>query len=145
MAPVPVLQPLSTDYKLPAHRHSDQELAETRRRDALTVLSHGGYKLPKATHPAVLAIAYVLAIGGAAAPKMLEWTSLLTNDYALSHAMGSGYHLLIGCTLASLPIAAYIQFKQSLSRHHATFIAAIVFFALVFAALHYFPQLRYAT
>ena len=137
--------PLAADSKLPVHRHSDAELAEVRRRDALAVMSQDAYQLPEAAHPALLAVGYGLAIGGAAAPILLDGFSRLTASYTLGMAWGSGYHLLTGCTLAALPVAAFICLRKSLSRHHAAFIAVIVFFALVFAVLHYFPQLRNAT
>jgi len=135
----------AADSKLPVHRHSDEQLAEARRRDALAVLSHGTYQLPTAAHPALLAIGYALAIGGAAAPVLLVGLSHLTGSYALAMAWGGGYHLLTASTLAALTVAALIGFRNDLSRHHAAFIAIIVFFALVFAVLHYFPHLRHAT
>jgi hypothetical protein len=112
-------------------------LAEVRRRDALAVLSQGAYQLPGAAHPALLSLGYLLAMGGAAAPILLDWTSRLTESYTLGTAFSSGYHLLTACTLAALPIAGFIYFKKTLSRHHAAFISIIVFFALVFAVLHY--------
>lgn len=133
----PAPKPVPANSKLPVHRHSDQELAEVRRRDALAVLSQGAYQLPGAAHPALLSLGYLLAMGGAAAPILLDWTSRLTESYTLGTAFSSGYHLLTACTLAALPIAGFIYFKKTLSRHHAAFISIIVFFALVFAVLHY--------
>ena len=133
----PASRPVPANSKLPVHRHSGLELAEVRRRDALAVLSQGAYQLPAAAHPALLTIGYLLAIGGAAAPILLDWTSRLTESYTLGTAFSSGYHLLTACALAALPIAGFICFKKTLSRHHAAFISIIVFFALVFAALHY--------
>lgn len=144
-APATVPAPSAADGNLPTRRHSEQELAEARRRDALAVLAQGTYQLPRAAPPFILAIGYVLAIGGAAAPTLIDWLSRLTGSYTMGLACGSGYHLLTCATLAALPVAAFIHLKATLSRHHAAFIASIVFFALVFAVLHYFPQLRHAT
>ncbi len=135
----------AAEGRLPVHRHGDEELAAARRRDALAVMSHGSYQLPGAAHPLLLALGYLLALGGAAAPVLLDGLSRLTGSYALGLACGSGYHLLTAGTLAALPVAAFIHVRKTLSRHHAAFIASIVFFALVFAVLHYFPQLRHAT
>jgi hypothetical protein len=144
-APAAAPRAAAADSKLPLHRHGDDELAAARRRDALAVMSHGSYQLPRAAHPLLLALGYLLALGGAAAPAALDGLSRLTGSFALGLACGSGYHLLTATTLAALPLAAFIHTTKTLSRHHAAFIASIVFFALVFAVLHYFPQLRHAT
>ena len=133
------------DSQLPHQRHSPQELALARRRDALAVISHGAYQLPAAAHPVILACGYLLAIVGTAAPTLLDGLSRLTGSYTLGMAWSHGYHLLTACNLAALPIAAIIFARKSLSRHHAAFMAIIVFFALVFALIHYFSQLRHAT
>lgn len=135
----------AAESKLPVQRHSVAELADARRRDALAVISQGAYEVPGAAHPALLAIGYGLAIGGAAAPTLLNGLSRLTDSYTLGLAYGGGYHLLTAATLAALPVAGFIYCCKTLSRHHAAFIAIIVFFALVFAVLHYIPQLRHAT
>ncbi len=135
-----------TPSKLPLQRHSPEELAQARRSDALTVMSQGAaYQLPTSAHPVLLACGYLLAIGGAAAPVILDGLSKLTESYTLSLRWSHGYHLLTACSLAVLPIAAFIAITKSLSRHHGAFIAIIAFFALVFAAIHYFYQLRHAT
>lgn len=144
-APTPAPVAAAPDSKLPVHRHSEQELAETRRRDALAVISQGAFHIPCAAHPSLLAIGYVLAIGGAATPFLLDQLSGLTGSYMLGMACSQGYHVLTASTLAALPIAGFIFFSKTLSRHHAAFIAVIVFFALVFAVLHYLPLLRHAT
>lgn len=135
----------ATAGKLPAQRHSPRELAEARRRDALAVISHGAYQTPRAAHPLLLALGYVLAIAGAAAPALLDGLSQLTGSYTLGLACGGGYHLLSGGALLALLIAGFIGLRKSLSRHHAAFIACIGFFALVFAAIHYLPQFRHAS
>ena len=145
LQPAPQAAPPAADSQLPRHRHSAQELAQARRRDAMAVMSQGAYQLPTAAHPVILACSYLLAIGGAAAPTLIEWLSRLTGSYTLGMAWGHGYHLLTACTLAALLVAAVIYVRNSLSRHHAAFIAIIGFFALVFALIHYFSQLRHAT
>ena len=135
----------TTPSKLPLQRHSPEELAQARRSDALAVMSQGAYQLPTAAHPLLLACGYLMAIGGAAAPVILDGLSSMTESYTLSLRWSHGYHLLTACSLAVLPIAAFIAITKSLSRHHGAFIAIIAFFALVFAAIHYFYQLRHAT
>ncbi|KAB2640896.1 MAG: hypothetical protein DVB25_03390 [Verrucomicrobia bacterium] len=135
----------ATPSPLPLRRHSAQELAHARRHDALAVISRGAYQLPTAAHPVLLVCGYLLACGGAAAPTLLDGLSRLTGSYTLAMAWSQGYHLLTACTLAALVVAAVIYARNSLSRHHAAFIAIIVFFALVFSVIHYFSQLRHAT
>ncbi|MEI6676166.1 MAG: hypothetical protein WCO57_13420 [Verrucomicrobiota bacterium] len=141
----PALAAVPAESKLPVRRHSEEELAETRRRAALAVISQGGCSLPRAAHPALLTIGYILAIGGAAAPTLLDGVSRMTGSFTLGNSCSGGYHLLTIGTLAALPVAAFIYFKKSLSHHHSAFIAIIAFIALVFASLHYFPHLRNAT
>ncbi|MEI6656268.1 MAG: hypothetical protein WCP45_16010 [Verrucomicrobiota bacterium] len=145
LTPMRSVVPVPTESKLPIRRHSEEELAEARRRDALAVISQGGCSLPSAAHPALLAIGYILAIGGAAAPALLDYISRMTGSYTLGGSFSGGYHLLTIGTLAALPVAAFIYFRKSLSHHHSAFIAIIAFIALVFASLHYFPHLRNAT
>jgi hypothetical protein len=137
--------PAMANSKLPGHRHSDEELAEIRRRSALAVIAEGGYLPPQAASTALLVVGYVLAIGGAATPKLLKFAAALTESYSLGLILSSGYHLLVGCALLSLPVAVFIFLKKTLSRHHAAFISIIALFSLVFAILHYFSQFQYGT
>lgn len=131
--------------KLPDHRHSPEELAAIRRQGAIAAIKEGGFELPQAASKPVLALAYFLSIGGAAAPTLLRGLANLSESYQLGQAMSEGYHLLVAGTVASLPLAGYIALKRTQSRHHAAFVAITAFFALVFAVLHYFPQLRHGT
>lgn len=131
--------------KLPVHRHSPTELTDLRRREAISSLKEGGFELPKSASKPLLALAYVLSIGGAASPTLLRGLASLTESYTLGLVMSEGYHLLVAGSLAALPVAGYIALKRTQSRHHAAFVAIIAFFALVFAVLHYFPQLRHGT
>jgi hypothetical protein len=137
-------RPAPADSKLPEHRHSEEELAEIRHRSAVAALAEGGYQQPEAANTLVLTAGYLLAIGGAAAPTLLKLLAKLMTSYTMGQAMGGGYHLLVGCALAALPVAAFIYFKKTLSRHHAAFMTVIAAFSLVFATVHYFNQLQYA-
>jgi hypothetical protein len=84
----------------------------------------------------------------------LVWLPLADTLY-LSLSAGAGwsflgqpaYHIAIPAAAAviALLIASFVFLKKPISRHHAAFITAITVFALVFEALHYFPQLRHAT
>lgn len=135
--------PAAADSKLPGHRHSDEEVAEIRRRSAIAAIAGGGFQLPQSARAPLLAAGYVLAIGGAAAPTLLTLLAQLRESYTLGDAMSGGYHLLVVGAVAALPVAAYIYFKKTQSRHHAAFITIIAVFALIFSLLHYFPLLRY--
>ena len=116
--------------KIPYRRHSDAELQEIRRREALATLNTAAPD-PKLfpAHPALIAPGYLLAAAGAAC--------FVFDDYPLAATAG--------CVAAALLCAAAILLKRPLSRHHAAFIFIIALFVVVFGALHYFPQLRHAT
>lgn len=130
----PVAPPSPTDFfantKLPVHRHSDQELNEIRRREALAMLS-AAKPDPKlaAAHPALLAPGYLLALTGTSCFFFYEFPFAATAV----------------CSAAALFIAAYVFLRRPVSRHHAAFIAVIAFFVIIFATLHYFPHLQHAT
>ncbi len=115
--------------KIPYRRHSDEEMNEIRRREALALLNTAppDPKLLPA-HPALIAPGYVMAASGAAC--------FIFEDYPLAAT--------VGCVTAALLIAAAIVMRRPLSRHHAAFILIIALFVIVFGALHYFPQLRHA-
>jgi hypothetical protein len=117
------------DSKLPHHRHSDKEIQEIRRREALALMNSAPNPLLFPAHPALIIPGYVTALGAAVGFYFYEFHLLLT----------------VALILASLGFAAYIFLKKPISRHHAAFIAVLSLFVLVFAALHYFPQLRHAT
>ncbi len=136
-------RPAPAASKLPGNRHSEAQVAEIRRRSAIAAIAGGGFQLPQSARPPLLAVGYLLAIGGAAAPTLLKLLAGLRESYTLGGAMSGGYHLLVACSLAALSVAAYIYFKKTLSRHHAAFISIIAIFALVFSILHYLPQLQY--
>ncbi len=131
------------DSPLPESRHSPEELEELRRRDARSALAEGGFKMPhKAPYP-LLGVGYALALGGAASPLGMRVLGKLMQDYRVSLALHQGYDLLVGGCIVSLLIAVHVFFHRTLSRHHAAIMAVIALLALVFAVLHYFPDLKY--
>jgi hypothetical protein len=116
--------------KIPYRRHSDEELQEIRRREALATLNTAPPD-PKLfpAHPVMIAPGYLLAAAGAAC--------FVFDNYPLAATAA--------CAAAALLHAAAIVLRRPLSRHHAAFISILALFVIVFGALHYFPQLRHAT
>jgi len=119
----------SPDSKLPFHRHSDQEISEIRRREALAMMKPVVNPKLAAAHPALLVPGYLCAIAGS--------SCFFFYGVPLAATAGS--------TAAALLFAAFIYLRRPISRHHAAFIAVIALFVIVFGALHYFPHLRHAT
>lgn len=117
------------DSPLPHHRHSDEEIAEIRRREVLALMNVQPDPRLFPAHPAVIVPGYVSALAGAA------------GFYFYQFPIGA----TLGFVCFSLLVAAFIGIRKPISRHHAAFISVISLFVLVFAALHYFPQLRHAT
>lgn len=115
--------------KLPKRRHSDEELNDIRRREALAMLNPLANPRLVAAHPALLASGYLSSLAAAAAIAFYQ------QPIAVSAP----------CASVPLLIAGFIALTKPLSRHHAAFIAILAFFVIVFGALHYFPQLRHAT
>jgi hypothetical protein len=117
------------DSKLPHHRHSDKELGEIRRREALAAVNTQAPPKPMVAHPAIVIPGYIAAI-----------------------VAGVGFHyydlaiqVTATCVGIALLVAAFIFIKRPLSRHHAAFIAVMSLFVIVFGALYYFPQLQHGT
>lgn len=129
--PLPVMPHAApaADSILPSHRHSNHEIEEIRRREALAL--HTPVVNPKlaAAHPALLIPGYLATLAAAASIYFYQQPITVS-------APGAA---------ASLLIAAFIALKKPMSRHHAAFIAIITLLLIVFGALHYFPQLRHAT
>jgi hypothetical protein len=121
---------LPESSKLPVHRHSDREIAELRRREALQMMTAAAPN-PKLipAHPALVAPGYALALAGA--------VCFFWEKFPLAATAGF--------SAAAFVIAAAIARLRPLSRHHAAFIAILALLVLVFGALHYFPHLRHAT
>ncbi len=119
----------SGDSKLPAHRHSDREISEIRRQEAIGMMAPSGPPRPLAAHPVLVIPGYLFAAAG-----------------------GVGFHfynlelpVTAGCVVAALLIALFVFIRKPLSRHHAAFISVACLFVIVFGALHYFPHLNHGT
>jgi len=127
-APSSHLEP-PPDSPLPVHRHSDHELQEIRRKEALAMLAPAVHPQSLTAHLAVIIPGYLLALCGAVGYYYYELQIQVT----------------AACVAAALLVAAFIFVKKPLSRHHAAFIAVASLFVMVFGALYYFPQLRHGT
>jgi hypothetical protein len=127
---IPVLIPEpSLDSKIPVHRHSDRELNELRRREALAMMTPAANPRLSIAHPALLAPGYLFALAGAVCFYFYQLPLATT----------------AACVAAAMIFAVFIFLRRPISRHHAAFIAVLTLFVAIFAALHYFPQLRHAT
>lgn len=117
--------------RIPAKRHSSDEIAELRRREALAQFNTSGKTnlFPLPAPPWVIVPGYLFALSGFACQYWKQEIPLAAT------AATAGVALLF---------ALYILLRRPLSRHHAGFISSITVFALVFASLHYFPHLRHA-
>ncbi|RYD23927.1 MAG: hypothetical protein EOP88_02160 [Verrucomicrobiaceae bacterium] len=117
------------DSILPQHRHSDKELGEIRRREALAAVNTQAPPKPMVAHLAVIIPGYIAAIAG----------GVCFHYYDLSIGVTAT------CVGIALLVAAFIFMKRPLSRHHAAFISVLTLFVIVFGALYYFPQLQHGT
>lgn len=127
--PLPSIQPPPPDSKLPIHRHSDKELNEIRRQEALALLAPAVHPQSLTAHRALVIPGYLFAAAGALCYYYYDLEIQITT----------------GCVVAALLIAGFISLKKPLSQHHAAFISVMSLFVIVFGALHYFPQLSYGT
>ncbi|MGC4017142.1 MAG: hypothetical protein QM755_21915 [Luteolibacter sp.] len=99
---------------LPKRRHSENELDNMRRQEAMTA-AHAGVSPALAhlrhvsAHPFLIGLGYVLAFAGG---------------------------------VGAFPVALYIALKKPLSRHHAGFMAMIAVLVVAFGALYLFPNLN---
>ncbi len=132
-APLPAQRPEpAPDSSLPIHRHSDHELNDIRRREALAALA-------QEVRPPVLSAHFSVIIAG--------YLSVVSAG-VFFHFYDLAKHLLpvtASGVVVSLLCAAFIFFKKPLSRHHAAFISVAALFVIVFGTLHYFPQLQHGT
>lgn len=128
-APIAPPKPVTsqTESLAPFHRHSDEELAEIRRRAALALLSAPPPPNITSAHPALITLGYLASAGSAAG----IWF------YQIPIAIAAS-----GLVCATL-IAAFIYLRTPYSRHHAGFITVLVLFVAAFGALQYFPQLTF--
>ena len=145
--------PPPPDTNLPYHRHSNQELQEIRRRDALTKQNPTVNPNLVVAHTALLFFGYLTALAGALPYAVMlyqYWFSQNTETVRTSASSLFAFAPLPitipGCCVATaIFIAGFIALKKPISRHHAAFIAAITLFVVVFDILHYFPHLRHGT
>ncbi|MEI8039489.1 MAG: hypothetical protein WCJ14_13965 [Verrucomicrobiota bacterium] len=149
--PVTRLAEPPVDSNLPFHRHSDDELNDIRRRQALAMLSPVVNPKLVPAHPALIILGYVAVVAGAVTAS-LEPPAITTADLSwlrlFGHALAYDPRPLmvpVGCVAAALLVAACIVLYRPFSRHHAAFISVISLFVIIFGALHYFPQLRHGT
>lgn len=118
----------AADSSLPVHRHSDREIEEMRRREALSLLQKKPVvAIPTRAHPIVVILGYLLEIAAVIGFAYYDWRIEIT----------------AGCVACALVIAAIIYLRNTYSRHHAAFITVIALFVIAFGALYYFPQLQF--
>lgn len=127
--PLPPQPESPPDSNLPHQRHSDDEIAEIRRREVLAMMNAQPDAKLFPAHPALIVPGYLATLIGALGLYFYDFSILTTS----------------ACVTASLLLAAFIAIRKPISRHHAAFIAVIALFVIIFGALHYFPQLRHAT
>ena len=145
--------PPPPDTNLPYHRHSDQELQQIRRREALT--RHSTVANPKlvVAHTALLVFGYFTALAGASPYAAMLYLTYFPQDGAACTSETPSLFAFAPlpitipacCVAAALFVAVFIALKKPISRHHAAFIAVITLFVSVFDILHYFPQLRHGS
>jgi hypothetical protein len=119
----------SVDSKLPVHSHSDREISEIRRQEAIAMQAPPVHPRSLSAHPALVIPGYLFALTGAACFYHYELDLEFT----------------AACVVIALLFAGYIFFKKPLSRHHAAFISVAALFVIVFGAVHYFPQIQHGT
>ncbi len=145
--------PAPADSSLPYHRHSDDEINEIRRREALAMLAPPvvNRKLIPA-HPVLIVLGYVAVLAGAAVTSLDQPVTTAPGAVAWIHFLGHALRMDLrpltlpaSCVALGLLVAAVIVLFRPFSRHHAAFISVITLFVIIFGALHYFPQLRHGT
>ncbi|MES2658350.1 MAG: hypothetical protein V4689_07015 [Verrucomicrobiota bacterium] len=130
-APIPAIQRTEPppDSNLPFHRHSEKEISEIRRQEAIAMQAPAIHPLSLSAHPVQVVPGYLFALVGAVCFYCYE----LDLPYTAA------------CVVIALLFAAFIFVRKPLSRHHAAFIAVAALFVIVFGALYYFPTLRHGT
>jgi hypothetical protein len=142
--PVHAPPPPAPDSKLPIYRHSDKELNEIRRREALAIIGHPILPQTHTAHLALVIPGYLFAIIGGVAVAIPEYLAEIATSFGL-YADNFEKILTAACAGLALLIAAFIYFRKPFSRHHAAFIGVITLFVIIFGALQFFPQLRHGT
>lgn len=121
--------PSPPDSPLPHQRHSQEEIEAIRRQCAFSMVNTIPDRRMFPAHPALLALGYLpipIAVAGIAFYNLPLWGTAL-------------------CAASVAVVSILIFFRYPVSRHHAGFSIVLMIFLLVFASLHYFPQLRHAT
>jgi len=132
---LPLAPAQGTHHKieLPSHRKSAQSLAESNKRETISVMSNpaadpAAYLKKLTAHPILLTPTYILALcaGLAAWQRALYITPL---------------SLIIISTLLTI----FIFVKKKRSRHHAAILTIIIIMTLVFGGITYAPLFSYAS
>ena len=152
--PSPRLEPLHPS-RLPAHRHSEHELQEIRRRNALQDIQSSTLDPRKApAHLAVVIAGYLFAFVGAALCFPQVHVPIYLNVFGIGlPAVVRGAALTFAHPVTLIAIAeafalgtaGWIFLRRFYSRHHAAFITMAALLVIIFGALHFFPQLLHAT
>lgn len=127
--PVPRPPESPPDSNLPHQRHSDAEIANIRRREILAVMNSKPNPKLFPAHPALIIPGYITSISAALGIYYFDFP-------------------LVACAVLvsiSFLLAIFIALRKPISKHHSAFIVVIALFVIIFAVLHYFPQLRHAT
>lgn len=118
---------VSVEARVPYQRHSEGEIKEFHRREALALLNAtAAANIRRPAHPALLIPGYLATLIAAIGFHYYEFQMMVTAS----------------CLVVSLFIAIWVFIRNPYSRHHAAFISIAVLFTAVFAALRYFPQLN---
>jgi len=127
---LPDVQPAPIDEEtgLPVKRHTADELAALRLRGMFDT-QDGALTIPVRRERTVFVLCGYALAASAAIPVFHEMPAVLP----------------VSMTFAALAYAAYLFICRPYSRHHGAFIAMLVLFVWIYAALQYFPQLRHAT
>jgi hypothetical protein len=133
---------------LPTHRHSERELMELRRTQATPPDQSIAYIKNLAVAWPLVALGYLLPLGGALLGWLSVWTpTLIEPDFPamwmadLSRKPwlpSAGLASLVVLCVMGLLLAGWFAWKKPRSRHHAGFITIISVFTVVFAILSKF-------
>ena len=127
--PLGQVTPPAGDSSLPHHRHSPDEIARIKRAESIAARNVGGGRVSQDASWWIVVPGYVAAVTAGVGYYHYEFGMQLTG----------------GLLAVALIIAGAIFITKPYSRHHASFIGMIALLVGVFAALHFFPQLRYGT
>jgi len=117
--------------RLPEHRHSDDEVWQIRRREALTVRPPLAHLRSQLAPLPLLVSGYLLAAAGG--------LTLLATREGWQYAKLAQCLALAGGTGAAA-VAFWIALKKPRSRHHAAFLAILGTLVIVLAALQLIPH-----